>query len=155
MQATLTHANHRHRSVFWQGMRVRWWPYTASNPDNTIKVRSGKTHVPSVRPVSTRSFHRVIDGKCTPVNAIVAYFDRKWVRDDDFTLNWTRILASKSSTGIQTYFLFVQGQRDRSINSTIRDERTPTIVIVVHCFWEWGRDYGIALDRTAAAKSNT
>ena len=96
---------------------MRSWPYTGLNLE---KQADQHTNVQAVRPASTRSSHWCNQDKRTPIIAIVMYFGREWVcmRDYDRTLNRIQTTPSKSSIAIQTNNLFVQGQRDRAIDST-------------------------------------
>ena len=84
-------------------MRVRLWPYTASNLNDPAKSNAEiQTTVPTVRPEPFRS-HRCKQDKRTSVIAIIVYLGREWVWDYDLTLDWTPTTRPKSSTGTQTY----------------------------------------------------
>ena len=87
--------------------RVRLWPGAVSNRnDNLLKVTCGYTNLQPGRPRQQDRWneHRPSSSKISLTKnkgEIVTLID-----------------TFKSSAGLPTYFLFVQGRRDRSIDST-------------------------------------
>ena len=94
--------------LFGQENGLRLWLHTASNPNDSLKVKHAEMQIaaPSVCPEGYRSFHRCNQDKRKPSVAIIVDFDMQWGWDYDITLQRTPTTRPKSSTGTRTYCHF-------------------------------------------------